>query len=91
MEEELSEYLVDQEFLQFIKAMKVYYWTQDLYDLHVLKKKCSDKLKIKLKLNIRPKFTLKPIEFKLPIAKVLVDLIKPSFDASKHPFTVSVS
>ena len=51
MEEELSEYLVDQEFLQFIKAMKVYYWTQDLYDLHVLKKKCSDKLKIKLKLN----------------------------------------
>ena len=31
--------------------MKVYYWTQDLYDLHVLKKKCSDKLKIKLKLN----------------------------------------
>jgi hypothetical protein len=51
MEEELSEYLVDQEFLQFIKAMKVYYWTQDLYDLHVLKKKCNDKLKIKLKLN----------------------------------------
>ena len=51
MEEELSEYLVDQEFLQFIKAMKVYYWTQDLYDLHVLKKKCGDKLKIKLKLN----------------------------------------
>ena len=51
MEEDLSEYLVDQEFLQFIKAMKVYYWTQDLYDLHVLKKKCSDKLKIKLKLN----------------------------------------
>ena len=51
MEEELSEYLVDQEFLQFIKAMKVYYWTQDLYDLHVLKKKCSDKLKTKLKLN----------------------------------------
>jgi|TARA_B100001059_G_scaffold213895_1_gene230150 hypothetical protein len=51
MEEELSEYLIDQEFLQFIKAMKVYYWTQDLYDLHVLKKKCSDKLKIKLKLN----------------------------------------
>ena len=51
MEEELSEYLVDQEFLQFIKAMKVYYWTQDLYDLHALKKKCSDKLKIKLKLN----------------------------------------
>tara|TARA_B100000459_G_C8580849_1_gene203215 strand:- start:57 stop:638 length:582 start_codon:yes stop_codon:yes gene_type:complete len=51
MEEKLSEYLVDQEFLQFIKAMKVYYWTQDLYDLHVLKKKCSDKLKIKLKLN----------------------------------------
>lgn len=51
MEEELSEYLVDQEFLQFIKAMKVYYWTQDLYDLHVLKKKCSEKLKIKLKLN----------------------------------------
>ena len=51
MEEELSEYLVDQEFLQFIKAMKVYYWTQDLYDLHVLKKNCSDKLKTKLKLN----------------------------------------
>tara|TARA_S200000501_G_scaffold104374_1_gene97762 strand:+ start:891 stop:1472 length:582 start_codon:yes stop_codon:yes gene_type:complete len=51
MEEELSEYLIDQEFLQFIKAMKVYYWTQDLYDLHVLKKKCSDKLKTKLKLN----------------------------------------
>ena len=51
MEEDLSEYLVDQEFLQFIKAMKVYYWTQDLYDLHVLKKKCSDKLKTKLKLN----------------------------------------
>ena len=51
MQEELSEYLIDQEFLQFIKAMKVYYWTQDLYDLHVLKKKCSDKLKIKLKLN----------------------------------------
>lgn len=51
MEEELSEYLIDQEFLQFIKAMKVYYWTQDLYDLHVLKKKCNDKLKIKLKLN----------------------------------------
>ena len=51
MEEELSEYLVDQEFLQFIKAMKIYYWTQDLYDLHVLKKKCSDKLKTKLKLN----------------------------------------
>ena len=51
MEEELSEYLVDQEFLQFIKTMKVYYWTQDLYDLHVLKKKCSDKLKTKLKLN----------------------------------------
>jgi len=51
MEEELSEYLVDQEFLQFIKAMKVYYWTQDLYDLHVLKKTCSEKLKIKLKLN----------------------------------------
>ena len=51
MKEELSEYLIDQEFLQFIKAMKVYYWTQDLYDLHVLKKKCSDKLKIKLKLN----------------------------------------
>ena len=51
MEEGLSEYLVDEEFLQFIKAMKVYYWTQDLYDLHVLKKKCSDKLKTKLKLN----------------------------------------
>ena len=51
MEEELSEYLIDQEFLQFIKAMKVYYWTQHLYDLHVLKKKCSDKLKNKLKLN----------------------------------------
>ena len=51
MEEGLSEYLVDEEFLQFIKAMKVYYWTQDLYDLHVLKKKCSDKLKNKLKLN----------------------------------------
>ena len=51
MKEELTEYLVDKEFLQFIKAMKVYYWTQDLYDLHVLKKKCSDKLKIKLKLN----------------------------------------
>ena len=49
MEEGLSEYLVDEEFLQFIKAMKVYYWTQDLYDLHVLKKKCSDKLKTKLK------------------------------------------
>ncbi len=51
MKEELTEYLVDKEFLQFIKAMKVYYWTQDLYDLHVLKKKCSDKLKTKLKLN----------------------------------------
>ena len=51
MEEGLSEDLVDEEFLQFIKAMKVYYWTQDLYDLHVLKKKCSDKLKTKLKLN----------------------------------------
>ena len=51
MKEELSEYLIDQEFLQFIKAMKVYYWTQDLYDLHILKKKCSDKLKVKLKLN----------------------------------------
>ena len=51
MKEELSEFLIDQEFLQFIKAMKVYYWTQDLYDLHVLKKKCSDKLKTKLKLN----------------------------------------
>ena len=51
MDENLSEYLVDQEFLQFIKAMKVYYWTQDLYDLNILKKKCTDKLKIKLKMN----------------------------------------
>ena len=51
MDENLSEYLVDQEFLQFIKAMKVYYWTQDLYDLNILKEKCTDKLKIKLKMN----------------------------------------
>tara|TARA_B100001057_G_scaffold168147_1_gene168885 strand:- start:402 stop:983 length:582 start_codon:yes stop_codon:yes gene_type:complete len=51
MKEELAEYLFDQEFLQFIKAMKVYYWTRDLYDLYILKKKCSDKLKTKLKLN----------------------------------------
>ena len=51
MDENLSEYLVDQEFLQFIKAMKVYYWTQDLYDLNILKEKCTDKLKNKLKMN----------------------------------------
>ena len=51
MDENLSEYLVDQEFLQFIKAMKVYYWTQDLYDLNILKKKCTENLKIKLKMN----------------------------------------
>ena len=51
MQEDLSDYLIDQEFLQFIKAMKIYYWTQDLYDLHVLRKKCSDNLKTKLKLN----------------------------------------
>jgi len=51
MKEELSDYLIDQQFLQFIKAMKIYYWTQDLYDLHVLRKKCPDELKIKLRLN----------------------------------------
>lgn len=51
MEEELSDYLIDQQFLQFIKAMKIYYWTQDLYDLHVLRKKCPDELKIRLRLN----------------------------------------
>jgi len=51
MDENLSEYLIDQEFLQFIKAMKVYYWTQDLYDLNILKKKCNENLKTKLKMN----------------------------------------
>ncbi|MBN44612.1 MAG: hypothetical protein CML94_03815 [Rhodobiaceae bacterium] len=51
MDENLSEYLIDQEFLQFIKAMKVYYWTQDLYDLNILKKKCNENLKKKLKMN----------------------------------------
>ena len=51
MDENLSEYLVDQEFLQFIKAMKIYYWTKDLYDLNILKKKCTENLKIKLKMN----------------------------------------
>ena len=51
MDENLSEYLVDQEFLQFIKAMKIYYWTKDLYDLNILKKKCTENLKTKLKIN----------------------------------------
>ena len=51
MDENLSEYLLDQEFLQFIKAMKIYYWTKDLYDLNILKKKCTENLKIKLKMN----------------------------------------
>ena len=51
MDENLSEYLVDQEFLQFIKAMKIYYWTHDLYDLNILKKKCTENLKTKLKIN----------------------------------------
>ena len=51
MDKNLSEYLIDQEFLQFIKAMKIYYWTHDLYDLNILKKKCTEKLKTKLKMN----------------------------------------
>ena len=51
MDKNLSEYLIDQEFLQFIKAMKIYYWTRDLYDLNILKKKCTEKLKTKLKMN----------------------------------------
>ena len=51
MDKNLSEYLIDQEFLQFIKAMKIYYWTHDLYDLNILKKKCTENLKIKLKMN----------------------------------------
>ena len=51
MDKNLSEYLIDQEFLQFIKAMKIYYWTKDLYDLNILKKKCTENLKIKLKMN----------------------------------------
>ena len=48
---ELSKYLIDSLFLKFISAFKTYHWTQDLYDLHFLKKNCSDQLKEELKLN----------------------------------------
>lgn len=48
---DLSKYLIDNLFLKFISAFKTYHWTQDLYDLHFLKKNCSDQLKEELKLN----------------------------------------
>lgn len=48
---DLSKYLIDSLFLKFISAFKTYHWTQDLYDLHFLKKNCSDQLKEELKLN----------------------------------------
>jgi len=35
---DLSKYLIDSLFLKFISAFKTYHWTQDLYDLHFLKK-----------------------------------------------------
>ena len=49
---DLSKYLRDGIFLKFISAFKAYHWTQDLYDLHFLKKNCSNQLKEELKLNI---------------------------------------
>ena len=49
---DLSKYLIDNLFLKFISAFKTYHWTQDLYDLHFLKKNCSNQLKEELKLNI---------------------------------------
>ena len=48
---DLSKYLIDSLFLKFISAFKTYHWTQDLYDLHFLKKNCSNQLKEELKLN----------------------------------------
>lgn len=48
---DLSKYLTDSIFLKFIRAFKAYHWTQDLYDLHFLKKNCPNQLKDELKLN----------------------------------------
>ena len=48
---DLSKYLIDSLFLKFINAFKTYHSTQDLYDLHFLKKNCSNQLKEELKLN----------------------------------------
>ena len=48
---DLSKDLIDSLFLKFISAFKTYHWTQDLYDLHFLKKNCSNQLKEELKLN----------------------------------------
>ena len=42
-------------------------------------------------LNIMPKFNFKPIEFRLPMAKVFDTLEKFFGSHSKQPFTVKVS
>jgi len=68
MTETLTQYLVDKEFLKFIRAFKIYNWTKDLYDLHVLKKLCPESLKKKLKLN--------------PITRNLLDLYYQEFEES---------
>ena len=51
MSDDLSKYLTDSKFIKFINAFKNYYWTKDLYDLHFLKKNCSELFKENLKLN----------------------------------------
>ena len=51
MSDDLSKYLTDSKFIKFINAFKNYYWTKDLYDLHIKKKNCSELFKENLKLN----------------------------------------
>jgi|TARA_B110000093_G_C12818403_1_gene345833 hypothetical protein len=68
MTETLTQYLADKEFLKFIRAFKIYNWTKDLYDLHILKKLCPESLKEKLKLN--------------PVTRNLLDLYYREFEES---------
>ena len=51
MSDDLSKYLTDSKFIKFINAFKNYYWTKDLYDLHFLKKNCSELFKENLKVK----------------------------------------
>ena len=50
------------------RAFKIYNWTKDLYDLHILKKLCPESLKEKLKLN--------------PVTRNLLDLYYREFEES---------
>ena len=52
MVNDLSKFYSDALFIGFIKAFKIFYWTQNLSDLMNLKECCTENLKNNLKLNI---------------------------------------